>query len=203
MTPGMAQRSVLLGFMNLPNKITIFRIFLVPVLMVLLLVPMITYRFFFALFVFVIAAWTDHLDGRLARKLDLVTDFGKFLDPLADKMLVMSAFICFVDLKLVSAVPVIIILLREFLVTSLRLVAMNSGQVIAANIFGKAKTVSQIIAITVILVSQCAEQVGFTLIYSGCNLFTIINVFFVWVAVGFTVLSGYIYIKENFNVIKN
>lgn len=203
MTPVVAQRRVLLGFMNLPNKITIFRIFLVPVLMVLLLVPMITYRFFFALFVFVIAAWTDHLDGRLARKLDLVTDFGKFLDPLADKMLVMSAFICFVDLKLVSAVPVIIILLREFLVTSLRLVAMNSGQVIAANIFGKAKTVSQIIAITVILVSQCAEQVGFTLIYSGCNLFTIINVFFVWVAVGFTVLSGYIYIKENFNVIKN
>lgn len=203
MTPVVAQRRVLLGFMNLPNKITIFRIFLVPVLMVLLLVPMITYRFFFALFVFVIAAWTDHLDGRLARKLDLVTDFGKFLDPLADKMLVMSAFICFVDLKLVSAVPVIIILLREFLVTSLRLVAMNSGQVIAANIFGKAKTVSQIIAITVILVSQCAEQVGFTLIYSGCNLFTIINDFFVLVAVGFTVLSGYIYIKENFNVIKN
>lgn len=174
-----------------------------PVLMLLLLFPDIAYRFFFALIVFIIAAWTDHLDGRLARKLDLITDFGKFLDPLADKMLVMSAFICFVDLKLVSAVPVIIILLREFLVTSLRLVAMSSGQVIAANIFGKAKTVSQIIAITVILVSQCAMQVNFTLVYNGFDLVIIINNFFVWTAVGFTVLSGCIYIKENFNVIKN
>ncbi len=174
-----------------------------PVLMLLLLVPEIAYRFFFALIVFIIAAWTDHLDGRLARKLDLITDFGKFLDPLADKMLVMSAFICFIDLKLVSAVPVIIILLREFLVTSLRLVAMSAGKVIAANVFGKAKTVSQIIAITVILVSQCAMQVNFTLVYNGFDLVVIINNFFVWTAVGFTVLSGCIYIKENFNVIKN
>ncbi len=189
--------------MNLPNKITVLRILLVPVLMLFLLISEIDYRFFFALLVFVIAAGTDHLDGRLARKLDLVTDFGKFLDPLADKMLVMSAFICFVDLKLVSAVPVVIILLREFLVTSLRLVAMSSGQVIAANIFGKAKTVSQIVAITVILLSQCAVQAGFTPLYNGLDLFAIINNFFVWVAVGFTVLSGFIYIKENFNVIKN
>lgn len=189
--------------MNLPNKITVLRILLVPVLMLFLLVSEIDYRFFFALLVFIIAAVTDHLDGKLARKLDLVTDFGKFLDPLADKMLVMSAFICFVDLKLVSAVPVVIILLREFLVTSLRLVAMSSGQVIAANIFGKAKTVSQIVAITVILLSQCAVQAGFTPICNSLDLFAIINNFVVWVAVGFTVLSGFIYIKENFNVIKN
>ncbi len=173
-----------------------------PVLMLFLLVSEIDCRFFFALLVFIIAAGTDHLDGKIARKLDLVTDFGKFLDPLADKMLVMSAFICFVDLKLVSAAPVVIILLREFLVTSLRLVAMSSGQVIAANIFGKAKTVSQIVAITVILLSQCAAQAG-TPFCNGLDLFAIINNFFVWVAVGFTVLSGFIYIKENFNVIKN
>lgn len=189
--------------MNLPNKITVLRILLVPVLMLFLLVSEIDYRFFFALLVFVIAAGTDHLDGRLARKFDLVTDFGKFLDPLADKMLVMSVFICFVDLKLVSAVSVVIILLREFLVTSLRLVAMSSGQVIAANIFGKAKTVSQIVAITVILLSQCTVQAGFTPFCNDLDFFAIINSFFVWVAVGFTVLSGFIYIKENFNVIKN
>ena len=184
--------------LNAPNKITIFRIFLIPILIILLLVTSISNRFFLALIVFLVASFTDHLDGKLARKYGQITTFGKFLDPLADKMLVMSAFICFVDLNLISSVPVIIILLREFLVTSMRLVAMSSGKVVAANIWGRTKTVTQLIAIIVILVSQCFSTKIANLSYNELNFISSINNFFVWISVFFTVFSGYIYMKENF-----
>ena len=189
--------------LNTPNKITIFRIFLIPILIIFLLVAAIPNRFFFALITFLVASLTDHLDGKLARKYGQITNFGKFLDPLADKMLVMSAFICFVDLNLVSSVPVIIILLREFLVTSMRLVAMSSGKVVAANIWGRTKTVTQIIAVTVILISQCFSQHMAKPSYNELKFISSINNFFVWVAVIFTVFSGYVYLKENFYLIKN
>jgi CDP-diacylglycerol--glycerol-3-phosphate 3-phosphatidyltransferase len=189
--------------LNAPNKITIFRIFLIPILIILLLVTSISNRFFLALIVFLVASFTDHLDGKLARKYGQITTFGKFLDPLADKMLVMSAFICFVDLNLISSVPVIIILLREFLVTSMRLVAMSSGKVVAANIWGRTKTVTQLIAIIVILVSQCFSTKIANLSYNELNFISSINNFFVWISVFFTVFSGYIYMKENFYIIKN
>ena len=189
--------------LNAPNKITIFRIFLIPILIILLLVTSISNRFFLALIVFLLASFTDHLDGKLARKYGQITTFGKFLDPLADKMLVMSAFICFVDLNLISSVPVIIILLREFLVTSMRLVAMSSGKVVAANIWGRTKTVTQLIAIIVILVSQCFSTKIANLSYNELNFISSINNFFVWISVFFTVFSGYIYMKENFYIIKN
>lgn len=189
--------------LNAPNKITIFRIFLIPILIILLLVTSISNRFFLALIVFLVASFTDHLDGKLARKYGQITTFGKFLDPLADKMLVMSAFICFVDLNLISSVPVIIILLREFLVTSMRLVAMSSGKVVAANIWGRTKTVTQLIAIIVILISQCFSTKIANLSYNELNFISSINNFFVWISVFFTVFSGYIYMKENFYIIKN
>ena len=189
--------------LNAPNKITIFRIFLIPILIILLLVTSISNRFFLALIVFLVASFTDHLDVKLARKYGQITTFGKFLDPLADKMLVMSAFICFVDLNLISSVPVIIILLREFLVTSMRLVAMSSGKVVAANIWGRTKTVTQLIAIIVILVSQCFSTKIANLSYNELNFISSINNFFVWISVFFTVFSGYIYMKENFYIIKN
>ena len=189
--------------LNAPNKITIFRIFLIPILIILLLVTSISNRFFLALIVFLVASFTDHLDGKLTRKYGQITTFGKFLDPLADKMLVMSAFICFVDLNLISSVPVIIILLREFLVTSMRLVAMSSGKVVAANIWGRTKTVTQLIAIIVILVSQCFSTKIANLSYNELNFISSINNFFVWISVFFTVFSGYIYMKENFYIIKN
>lgn len=189
--------------LNTPNKLTIFRIFLIPLLIIFMLVKEIPNRFFFALVIFLVASLTDHLDGKIARKYGQITNFGKFLDPLADKMLVMSAFICFVDLKLVSSVPVIIILLREFLVTSMRLVAMNSGKVVAANIWGRTKTVTQIIAVIAILISQCFSQCVANLSYNELNFISSINNFFVWIAVFFTVFSGYVYLKENFYLIKN
>lgn len=189
--------------LNTPNKLTIFRILLIPILIVFLLVAAIPNRFFFALVIFLVASLTDHLDGKLARKYGQITNFGKFLDPLADKMLVMSIFICFVDLNLVSSVPVIIILLREFLVTSIRLVAMNSGKVVAANIWGRTKTVTQIIAVIAILISQCFTQYTANLTYNNLIFITNVNNFFVWVAVAFTIFSGAIYLKENFYIIKN
>lgn len=189
--------------LNTPNKITVFRIFLIPLLIVLLLIPTIPNRFFLALLVFLVASFTDHLDGKLARKYGQITNFGKFFDPLADKMLVMSVFICFIDLNLVNPVPVIIILLREFLVTSMRLLAMSAEKVVDANIFGKIKTVTQIIAIIVILMSQCLFPNLIVLDYKQFNLIQLINNFFVWIAVFFSVFSGYIYMKENFYLIKN
>ena len=107
------------------------------------------------------------------------------------------------DLNLISSVPVIIILLREFLVTSMRLVAMSSGKVVAANIWGRTKTVTQLIAIIVILVSQCFSTKIANLSYNELNFISSINNFFVWISVFFTVFSGYIYMKENFYIIKN
>ena len=172
-------------------------------LILFLLVDVIPNRFFFALFLFIVASITDHLDGKLAKKYGQITNLGKFLDPLADKMLVMSALICFVDLKLISSVPVIVILLREFLVTSIRLTAMSCGKVVAANIWGKAKTVTQIIAIIAVLISQCVVQVNSHLTYNDLCFIRVINSFFVWISAFFTVLSGCLYMKENFKCIKN
>lgn len=182
--------------LNTPNKLTLFRILLVPLMVFFLLVEAIPGRFWLALCVFVIASITDHLDGKLARKNNQITDFGKFLDPLADKMLVMSVLICFVELRLIGAVPVISILLREFIVTSIRLAAMGSGKVVAANMWGKIKTVTQIISIIVILLSQCFVQASM-LNQSAIGLVGSLNEIFIWLAVATSLYSGYIYVKEN------
>ena len=188
--------------MNTPNKLTVLRALLVPVLIFFLLVDVIPSRFLWALCIFIIASVTDHLDGQLARKNNQITDFGKFLDPLADKMLVMSTFICFVELGVVNAVPVIIILMREFIVTSIRLVAMTSGKVIAANIWGKVKTVTQITCIITILLSQCMLEAKRFKFNFNFNFISQLNEILVWIAVAVTLYSGYLYVKDNFNFIK-
>lgn len=188
--------------MNTPNKLTVLRILMIPILIIFLMVESIQNRFLFATIVFIIASFTDHLDGQIARKNGQITDFGKFLDPLADKMLVMSSFICFVDLGLVGAVPVIIILMREFMVTSVRLIAMGEGKVIAANIWGKIKTVSQIIAIIIILGVQSIIDLFNPVSYKVLGFVELINGFVIWVSVVFTLISGYIYIRDNISFIK-
>ena len=127
--------------MNLPNKLTMLRILLVPVFVLLFLIG----RYFPALTVFAAASITDTLDGYLARSRNLVTNFGKLMDPLADKILVMAAMLCFVQVGACSAWIVIVILAREFLVTSLRLIAAGEGIVIAADRFGKLKTIAQML----------------------------------------------------------
>ena len=120
--------------MNIANKLTLARIVLVPVFLLLLYIENIPFRFFFALIIFVVASITDLLDGKIARKYGLVTDFGKFLDPLADKILVMAAVVAFIGLRLAHPVAVILIIAREFMINGLRMLAVaGDGKVIAAN----------------------------------------------------------------------
>ncbi|MGN1107093.1 MAG: CDP-diacylglycerol--glycerol-3-phosphate 3-phosphatidyltransferase, partial [Huintestinicola sp.] len=126
--------------MNLPNKLTVARVVLVPFFIFFLLTDIVPLSPMWALVVFALASITDALDGHIARSRNLVTNFGKFLDPLADKVLVISALVCFVDMGLAGAVPVIIIIAREFMVSGLRLVTAGEGGVVAAGIWGKLKT---------------------------------------------------------------
>ncbi len=136
--------------MNLPNKLTISRITLTIIFMFFLFMYGALYKIL-ALITFTIAAFTDFLDGHIARKYNLVSDFGRFMDPIADKILVLSAFIAFVELDLVPAWMVMIIMLREFTITGTRLMAFKKNEVIAATMAGKHKTASQIFAIFIIL----------------------------------------------------
>ena len=197
--------------MNTPNKLTLLRILLVPFFVFFLLMPSIPHHYLIAGLVFGLASLTDHFDGRLARKNNQITDFGKFADPLADKILVMAAFMCFVELGLSGSLVVIIMIFREFVVTSIRLVAVGQGKVIAANIWGKAKTVSQIAAIIVVIVLQYVNE----LISMGTfpvaaadaavlsRAFLITGEICLWISAALTLISGAIYIWDNRDAIKN
>lgn len=184
--------------MNLPNKLTILRIALVPCFVLFLLAEFLPHRYLFALLIFCAASYTDHLDGKIARRDHLITNFGKLMDPLADKILVMSALICFVRLGLASTVCVILIMLREFAVTSVRLLAVEQGRVIAANAWGKAKTVSQMVAIIAIL----AMQYACSLFPAGADACAIIGHVLIFVATLLTLISGIIYFRDNSDVLK-
>ena len=147
--------------MNLPNKLTLSRILLVPFFVAALLIDF-PFHTAVAAVIFIAATLTDMLDGKIARSRGLVTDFGKFADPHADKILVLSALLCFVQTGWCDCIAVIIVLFREFSVTSIRLVAASKGKVVAANIFGKIKTVTQLVAIIAVLVMQLLLE-SFTL----------------------------------------
>ena len=186
--------------MNLPNKLTLLRIFLVPVFAVFVLYPQIPYHFDWALLAFLAASLTDHYDGKIARQRNLITNFGKFLDPLADKLLVISALVCFLRFGLADVWCVLIIIARELLVTSIRLLAVeDGGTVIAANKWGKAKTVSQMAAILFILVCRGTLEV-LRVSTEIPALVTAGNVL-LWIATLLTVISGVIYVKENIHLI--
>ena len=137
--------------MNLPNKLTLLRICLIPVFVILMLSKVSNF-FLISCIIFIIASITDFLDGKIARKYNLVTDFGKFMDPLADKLLVLSALICMIEYDLVAGWMVIIIVARELTVSILRAIAADNGKVIAASGGGKIKTTSQMIAIILLLI---------------------------------------------------
>lgn len=145
--------------MNLPNKLTITRIILTFVFMFLLFTDGLAARIC-AFLVFLTASLTDLCDGYLARKYNMITDFGKFMDPVADKILVLAAFFAFIELKLVPAWMVLLIVLREFIVTGLRVAALTQGKVIAAMEGGKHKTVSQMVAIFIILIFLIFKEIG-------------------------------------------
>lgn len=177
--------------MNLPNKLTVLRVLAIPLFLFFLYVTKGVFRFL-PLIIFIAAAVTDAIDGYIARRDNLVTDFGKFMDPLADKLLTASAFIAFVEMGYMSAWVVVLIISREFLVSGFRTLAASKGVTIAANPWGKIKTVFQMILIVVVLFN-----------YTGYFAFTNgwVNPL-VAVVVLLTVTSGATYIYENMNVIK-
>ena len=144
--------------MNTPNKLTLLRVIMIPFFVVFMLADLGSWSKWAALIVFVVASMTDWLDGYLARRDHLVTDFGKFMDPLADKLLVCSALICLTDMDRIPSWVVIIIIGREFIISGFRLIASDNGVVIAANYWGKAKTVCQMI-MTIVLIADLGSGV--------------------------------------------
>ena len=181
--------------MNTANKLTVSRVIMIPLFIVLALVDNIFCKWG-ALVVFVIASLTDFADGHIARKYNMVTDFGKFLDPLADKLLVLAALCALTDKGIVSVWIVFIITVREFVITGLRLVAAGSGVVIAASMWGKVKTVIQLIVIIYALVPL---DLGQMITLPGGILFLDI---LMWIVAAITIVSGLDYVVKNKNVIK-
>ena len=140
--------------MNLPNKLTMLRVVLIPFFVFFLLTDLVPHRNLVALAIFIVASLTDMADGKIARKYNLVTNFGKFMDPLADKLLVCSAMICLIPLGKLAAWVVIVIIAREFIISGFRLVASDNGVVIAASWWGKWKTVFQMAMVICLLLEM-------------------------------------------------
>ena len=181
--------------MNTPNKLTVLRVLLVPLFLVFLLVGQIPAHYLLALIVFVVASATDSLDGHLARKNDQVTTFGKFLDPLADKILVLSAMISFIEIGLCGSPVVVIMIPREFMVTSLRLVAVSGdGTVIAAGLLGKVKTVVQMVSVVLILILCMLSE--WSILPAGISV-PVIAESLMWISAILSVVSGAQYIWKN------
>lgn len=175
--------------MNLPNKLTVLRVLLIPFFVLFLLTDLGgSYGKYYALAIFIIASLTDLLDGKIARKYNLVTNFGKFMDPLADKLLVCSAMICLVELKRLAAWIVIVIIAREFIISGFRLVASDNGVVIAASYWGKFKTTFQMLMI-ILLILDLGET------------FAIVETIVVWMALILTVISLVDYLVKNKGVL--
>jgi len=190
--------------MNLPNKLTLLRVFLIPFFLLFMYID-IPYNYLIALVIFSAASITDALDGKIARKRGLVTNFGKFLDPLADKVLVISALTVFVEMDEVKmgAIPLIIISAREFMVSGLRLLAAGGGVVVAAGIWGKLKTAFTMVTIVFILF-------WLSIIYDfridiSCDLFDAVNnaaiPVLIWISTALTVISGAVYLKGYWHLI--
>ena len=175
--------------MNLPNKLTVLRVLLIPFFFFFLLWEhgeSQTMRYVAAT-IFIVASLTDLLDGKIARKYNLVTNFGKFMDPLADKLLVCSALICLIELRQLPAWMVIVIISREFIISGFRLVASDNGVVIAASYWGKFKTTFQMIAVILLIIRN--------------PVLSRVTDIFVWVAVALTVISLVDYLAKNHKVL--
>ena len=178
--------------MNLPNKLTLLRICLIPVFVILML-SQVSNFFLISCIIFIIASITDFLDGKIARKYNLVSDFCKFMDPLADKLLVLSALICMIEYDLVAGWMVIIIVARELTVSILRAIAADNGKVIAASGGGKIKTTSQMIAIILLLIGAN---------YSNSQI-VFVGTIAMYIATIFTLYSGIDYLYKNRELFMN
>jgi CDP-diacylglycerol---glycerol-3-phosphate 3-phosphatidyltransferase len=186
--------------MNLANKLTLSRIGLTFVFMFFLFLQGFPAKFL-ALLVFALATWTDFMDGFLAKKRNEISDFGKFMDPIADKVLVISAFLVFVEMNLIPAWIVVIIVSREFIVTGLRLIALAKGEVIEAALVGKHKTVSQMVSIYVILIFIVFKEAGrevFKFWDAKMELYFQETIFYLMIITAtLTLISGISYIIKN------
>lgn len=174
--------------MNLPNKLTVLRVLIVPFFVLFMLWDVGEGSKWIALLLFCGASFTDFLDGKIARSRNLITNFGKFMDPLADKLLVCSAMICLIPSGKLPAWFVIIIIAREFIISGFRLVASDQGVVIAASYWGKFKTVSQMIMVIVLI----ADLGGF---------FHVIGVLLIWISLILTIVSLVDYVAKNIQVL--
>lgn len=189
--------------MNLPNKLTVARMLMIPLFLFFYFARfIISGNYFWALAVFALASLTDMLDGKIARKRGLVTDFGKLMDPLADKLLVTSALCCILpDYGVCGIISLVLILSREFLVTSVRLIAAGKGEVIAADIWGKVKTVAQMIWVCLKLLEYAffGPSAGYVpeSLFVFYSAFLIINAAMLGLVVVLTVASGTHYVWKN------
>lgn len=177
--------------MNLPNKLTIMRVILIPFFVFFLLAPYFPgYGNYIAVAIFIVASLTDLLDGKIARKYNLVTNFGKFMDPLADKLLVCSAMICLIELDRLASWIVIVIIAREFIISGFRLVASDNGVVIAASYWGKFKTTFQMLMVIVLILDIPHPA------------FQVLGIVLTYVALILTIVSLIDYIAKNKDVLK-
>ena len=174
--------------MNLPNKLTMFRVILIPFFVLFMLVDITTVDKWIALAIFIVASLTDLLDGHIARKYNLITNFGKFMDPLADKLLVCSALICLVELGRIPSWIVIVIIAREFIISGFRLIASDNGVVIAASYWGKFKTTFQMVMICLMIANMDALSLLTNII--------------MWIALVLTVVSLLDYLIKNRDIMK-
>ncbi len=175
--------------MNLPNKLTVLRVLMIPFFVLFMMLPAAgKYGDIVALVLFIAASLTDMLDGKIARKYNLITDFGKFMDPLADKMLVSAALICLVALDRIPAWIVIVIISREFIISGFRLIAADNGVVIAASSWGKIKTVFQMIMVILMILNLPALSVVTDIV--------------MWIALVLTIVSLADYLLKNKGVLK-
>lgn len=176
--------------MNLPNKITIFRMCMIPFFLVFFLVDTIPFHNWIALAIFIIACASDAVDGHLARKHNLVTNFGKFMDPLADKLLVCTALLCFVEKGTLNLIVAVVIVAREFIISGFRTVAAEGGLVLAASYWGKSKTIAQMIMCCLLIV------------HLDYGWFYALEVVFIWASFALTVISMLDYLIKNKSVLK-
>lgn len=192
--------------MNLANKLTVLRMILVPFFLIFMYFDKIPYGTVIAVVIFIVASITDKLDGHIARSRNMITNFGKFMDPLADKLLVISAFISLMEYDLIPGWVIIIIIAREFAVSGLRMIAASEGVVIAAGWWGKAKTVTQMITVTSLLFKLIVDT------YAPVSAFVYGNVFLnslfvyavpamIYISALATIISGVEYFVQNKNVI--
>lgn len=177
--------------MNLPNKLTILRVIMIPFFVLFLLTDIGgPYGKYISLALFIIASLTDLLDGKIARKYNLVTNFGKFMDPLADKLLVCSAMICLIEKGKLAAWIVILIISREFIISGFRLIASDNGVVIAASYWGKFKTTFQMLMVIVLIADL------------GGNIFPVVETVLVYISLILTIVSLVDYLIKNKGVLK-